>query len=110
MVYFCKDCNAYVGCHCNSRKALGTMANATLRWWRRQAHDSIDPLWLNSENRRGTRNKIYEKLSAHFKRDIHVGESDIDTCKEIIKFVNEYKKRMKKSLSQAKTTGVKKNY
>ena len=30
MCYYCKDCDAYVGCHDNTKRALGTMANQEL--------------------------------------------------------------------------------
>jgi zinc-finger-containing domain len=81
MCYFCKPCNAYVGCHNNTRKPLGTMANAELREWRKKAHKVFDPLWKTGKM---SRNKAYGKLNNHFKRSIHIGESDIVTCKQII--------------------------
>ena len=81
MCYLCRDCNAYVGCHHNSRKALGTMANAELRSWRVKVHSVIDPLWKSSKM---PRKQVYQRLKKHFGRVIHIGEADIETCQTII--------------------------
>lgn len=81
MCYYCENCGAYVGCHKNSRKPLGTMANAELREWRKKTHAKIDPLWKEGQWRRGT---VYSKLNNFFGKHIHVGESDIVTCKAIL--------------------------
>ena len=86
MCYYCKPCNAYVGCHNNTRKPLGTLANDELRSWRKKVHAKIDPLWKKHGWNRGS---IYGKLKRHFGKNIHIGESDIDLCKEII---NNYQK------------------
>jgi hypothetical protein len=43
--YYYKPCNAYVGCHNNARKSLGTMANNELCEWRMKAHAALDPIW-----------------------------------------------------------------
>lgn len=84
MCYFCKDCDAYVGCHQNSRKALGTMANKELRNLRMQVHAMIDPLWKSKQYSRGM---VYARLRDAFGKDVHTGEADIETCKELIKTI-----------------------
>lgn len=38
-------CDAYVGCHPGTTRPLGRLANATLRRWKRAAHDAFDDLW-----------------------------------------------------------------
>lgn len=86
MCYYCKPCNAYVGCHKNSKAPLGTMANAELREWRKKSHAIFDPIWQRPNGRRG---KLYEEISRHFGKDIHVAESDIDQCKKIIEWCKE---------------------
>ncbi len=58
------------------------MANAELREWRKKAHAVIDPLWMEKGLKR---KEVYGTLRNHFKRDIHIGSSDIQTCKEIVK-------------------------
>ena len=83
MCYYCKPCDAYVGCHGNTRKPLGNMANKELREWRKKAHAVIDPLWRSGKMKRW---QVYRALSDSFGKQIHVGESDIETCKKIIEF------------------------
>lgn len=54
MVWVCKDCLAYVGCH----------------------------VWKNGNM---SRKEIYRQMEEKFGRPIHMGEADIETCKEIIR-------------------------
>ncbi len=81
MSWLCETCGAYVGCHQNTKVALGTMANKELRDLRIKAHNKIDVYW---KNKKLSRSKIYEKLEEFFGREIHIGESDEETCKKII--------------------------
>jgi len=81
MCYFCKPCDAYVGCHQNTRRALGTMANAELRKWRMKAHEVIDSRWKSGEMKR---KEMYKMLDDMMGKVMHIGESTIEECKEII--------------------------
>ena len=85
MCWYCKDCEAYVGCHNNTKAPLGTMANKELREWRMKAHDKIDPLWKNGKMKR---NQVYSLLKQKFGKEVHIGESDIEMCKKIINLNN----------------------
>ena len=86
MCYYCKDCDAYVGCHQNTRKPLGTMANRETREWRKKAHAIFDPLWKTGRVSRG---RAYGILRNKFKREIHIGESDVKTCQAIIEYLEQ---------------------
>lgn len=87
MCYLCKDCDAYVGCHNNTREPLGTMANNELRQWRMKVHnDYLDPLWREMGM---DRREVYQILEKHFWRPIHTWESDIEMCQKIIEFLKE---------------------
>jgi len=91
MVWYCQNCGAFVGCHNNTRDPLGTMANAELREWRKKAHAVLDPLWRSGG---WQRKAVYSKLKYIFGHEIHIGESDIQKCQNIIgvlklKFVKE---------------------
>lgn len=93
MCYYCKPCDAYVGCHNNSRKPLGTMANAETRNWRKLAHAEFDPLWKTKKKFDHydigvRRNKAYGLLKKIFGFDVHIGEADIELCKKIIQEVS----------------------
>ena len=61
MCYYCKPCDAYVGCHNNSTRPLGTMANQELRNWRMEAHKHIDSLWKDKILSRKKYIKILQK-------------------------------------------------
>lgn len=88
MCYYCKDCDARVGCHQNTPKPLGTMANKELREWRMKTHAVLDPLW---ESGRYHRKAVYRILKKEFDKEIHIGESDIEQCKQIIEFLTKLK-------------------
>lgn len=81
MCWLCPSCGAYVGCHNNTKKPLGTLANKELRNWRMHAHAHIDPYWKTGQLSRGA---VYAILKEYFGRQIHIGESDVETCKQII--------------------------
>lgn len=81
MCYYCKPCNAYVGCHNNTKQPLGIMANKELRNWRIKVHAKIDPLWKNEDY---DRRHLYKIISERLGKTYHTGESDIETCKKIL--------------------------
>src|SRR5882724_1641951 len=87
MCWLCKACDAYVGCHSNTQRPLGTMANKELRDWRIKAHAAIDPIWQREIL---TRKQVYQELKTHFRREIHIGESDVIQCQAIITFGEGY--------------------
>lgn len=83
-VYDCRPCNAYVGCHKTTGNPLGTLANAELRKWRKQAHSMFDPLWKSGKISRG---KAYSMLASKLgidKEKCHIGMFDIEFCKRVI--------------------------
>lgn len=86
MCYFCRDCNAYVGTHNNTYAPLGTMANRELRQMRINTHRAIDGYWKSGLC---TRDKIYKLLHQIFEKPVHVGSSDMDMCRQIIKATQE---------------------
>lgn len=85
MCYYCKDCDAYVWTHNNTKEPLGTMANKELRKLRMICHWRIDPLWKSWKMKRA---QVYQMLYNHFWFTVHVWESDIDMCKKIIEFMS----------------------
>ena len=81
MCWLCPKCEAYVGCHNNTREPLGTLANKELREWRIKAHEVIDVYWKELDY---TRKQVYDILREYYGCDIHVAEADIDMCKDLI--------------------------
>lgn len=86
MCYYCKPCDAYVGCHNNTRTPLGSMANKELREWRMKAHTVIDPLW---ESGKMKRHQVYKMLDNKMGKKFHVGWSDVEDCKKVISLLRE---------------------
>lgn len=86
MCYYCQPCDAYVGCHENTKKPLGTMTNAEGREWRKKAHAVFDPLWKSGKMSRDT---AYGILRRHFNKEVHIGESDIEMCKAIVELLDD---------------------
>lgn len=81
MIWLCRPCEAWVGCHKNTREPKGTLAKKELRDLRIAAHDHIDPLWRDG---RYQRRQVYAALNRWFGQIIHIGESDEDMCKRIL--------------------------
>ena len=81
MCYFCKPCDAYVGCHNNTERPLGIIANAELRALRKKVHLHMDPYWKSKEYGRGF---VYCCLSKELGFQYHTGESNIETCNKVL--------------------------
>jgi hypothetical protein len=84
MIYLCRDCGAYVGCHKNTRNALGSMANKELRDLRSRVHDMIDSYWVGRRGKREWRTKVYNGLSKWWGSEFHVGWLREEDCKYVI--------------------------
>jgi hypothetical protein len=83
MCYFCKPCGTYVGCHNNTRKPLGKMADKPTMEARKKAHAVFDPLWKSGGM---TRKQAYKHLAKLMgEKEVHIGESEEAKCNEIIK-------------------------
>lgn len=85
MIWLCRNDNAYVGCHNNTRRPKGILADENLRKWRVAAHTAFDPLWRSEFM---TRKEAYRAMRKHFGRDVHIGEADIELCQKIIEWSN----------------------
>jgi len=85
--YICENypqCNAYVGVHKGTTKALGRLANPELRSWKIAAHNELDSLWKGPEKKMN-RKKAYALASKLMGvSEFHIGESDVIECKKII--------------------------
>jgi len=81
--YMCAPCNAYVGCHPGTCKALGRLANAELRAAKSAAHRMFDPIWRDGDM---SRSEAYRWLAGQLgidKKDCHIGMFDVDMCEEV---------------------------
>ena len=87
MVYYCEDCDAYVGVHKGTDKPLGRLANAELRRWKKAAHAALDPRWQTGIFR-GRRNAAYEWLAKRMSlpvKETHIGMFDVEQCQRVIR-------------------------
>ena len=84
LFWVCEPCRARVGCHKNTTKPLGRLANSKLRYWKRQAHKAFDPIWQSGDKKRS---QAYRWMAREMKLDrdeAHIGLFDIDQCKQVI--------------------------
>ena len=93
-IWYCSRCDAFVGCHRNSRKCkpLGTLANRELRAKRRQAHDAFDQFWRSGFGRK----RLYKELADWMRIPVqkcHIGMFAVQECDQVIKFCRERKRR-----------------
>ena len=83
-IYLCQNCNARVGCHKGTTRALGNVANEVLRLKRMEAHQVFDALWKSG---RMTRTGAYRWLAGelHLRPDrAHIGGFEMDQCQKVI--------------------------
>ena len=91
--YYCKPCQAWVGMHEKTKKPFGTLAKATLRKNRAQAHQCFDPIWMKLAteyklNKKVARQRGYMWLSNELNinfNECHIAMFDIETCKKVIR-------------------------
>ncbi len=84
MIYQCKPCNAYVGVHKGTDKALGRLANKPLREAKIAAHAAFDKLWKEGSM---SRKDAYKYLSGRLSIPIqytHIGYLSVATCKQVV--------------------------
>jgi len=96
MIYLCRPCEAYVGVHKGTDKALGRLANKELREAKKEAHfyfdqiaktSLINKIWKEYIPNLGNRNKAYLWLSKQMNIDkefCHIGMFDIEQCKQVV--------------------------
>lgn len=101
MMYLCRDCDAYVGCHKpRPTEALGRVANKELREAKIQAHAYFDNLWerkmAQGLNKYHARNKAYKWLAGEMGIDrkfCHIGMFDVAECMECVRICRPYYKQ-----------------
>lgn len=89
-VYRCDGfpvCDARVGCHPGTDRAVGTLADARLRRWRINAHARIDPLWRDGAMSRASVYKWLADTLEIERSECHIGMFDVEQCKATIQAV-----------------------
>lgn len=97
MIYLCKPCNAYVGVHKGTDKALGRLANYKLRELKKSAHNCFDTLWQRKMatgfSKKEARTKAYKWLGQelNLSKDLaHIGKMNEIQCEQVIKLCKNY--------------------
>lgn len=83
-IWLCKKCDARVGCHGNTRKPLGTLANAELRRHRQSCHKAIDWVWKTGKL---NRNEVYRRLAKRLQIQLkfcHIALFDVAMCMRVL--------------------------
>lgn len=88
-IYICRPCKAWVGCHKDpkrSRQALGRLANAELREWKKAAHAHFDPLWkLSTKKHKRARAYAWLAKEMNLTSDhCHIGMFNVEQCQRVI--------------------------
>lgn len=84
-IWICDPCQAWVGCHKNTFKPLGTLANQELRMARLQAHAVFDQLWKYGAMTRTSAYKWLANQMAMTRNQCHIALFDLEQCKQAIK-------------------------
>lgn len=82
MMWYCQKDDAYVGCHQNTKKPLGRMANRELREIKKKAKKA----WMDKYGKYGKR-FIYQKLAQDLgipPQEAHFGMFDVEMCKKVL--------------------------
>lgn len=102
MIWLCRPCNAYVGCHENSdtHKPKGRLANKELRQWRIKAHELFDPLWKKKMVRDGCSKSVARKAGYKWlagelgipPSECHISWLSLEMCKRAVEICQNLKK------------------
>jgi len=89
--YLCAPCQAWVGCHKGTNKALGRLANEQLRKLKIEAHACLDSLWRRKVDRGAlwseARSAAYRWLSTAMNihpDECHIGMFGPEDCRRVI--------------------------
>lgn len=95
MIYLCSGCDAYVGVHKGTNRALGRVARKPLRKMKHQAHEYFDKIWELGYMKR---TEAYAWLSRMLDLPsdyTHIGMFSEITCLRVINFskqlLNDYR-------------------
>ena len=87
--YICKSCDARVGCHKESGKPLGRLANSELRKAKMSVHKVFDVKWKRQKG--VSRSDAYKWLAKSLnisRKECHIGMFDLKRCEEAIAVCN----------------------
>lgn len=86
MIYYCASCEAYVGVHKDTDKALGRLANKELREWKSNAHFWFDKIWKEGYMSRSEAYLWLSQKSNLPAEYTHIGMFGVETCQKVVQF------------------------
>lgn len=114
-LWACVRCGAWVGCHENTAKPLGRLADSALRVAKQKAHAAFDPLWkakwrqLRAQEslrngapapftfgKKQARGRAYLWLAQRLgieRKDCHIGMFDVVMCERVVEACSPYMQR-----------------
>jgi hypothetical protein len=95
-IYACLPCDAWVGLHKGTSKALGRLANHELREAKKEAHHYFDMIWQQKHMKRKEAYAwLSEKLSIP-SEFTHIGMFSPKTCKEVVRLSKQFLNDMRR--------------
>lgn len=88
--YVCTPCEARVGCHSETGKPLGRLANAELRQAKMDAHASFDPIWKDGYLKRNVAYGWLRRQMGLCKEDCHIGKFDLEQCSKVVELASAF--------------------
>lgn len=100
MIYICRGCDSYVGCHKGSPlDSLGRLANKELRDAKIEAHYFFDYLWNKKIamgfDKKQARGLAYKWLAEQMRlstEGCHIGYFNVEECKRVVEICKPFKK------------------
>ena len=83
MIYYCADCQAWVGVHKGTDRPKGRLANEELRIWKIRAHGAFDPIWTNRKKKRSQAYKWLAEQMGLPEDETHIGMFDVEQCQQL---------------------------
>lgn len=86
--FACEPCDAWVGCHPNTKSPMGRLANLELRQWKMRVHSAFDPHWRGKG--KGSRGASYRRLAYAMGitlQECHIGKFDVPQCFDALKII-----------------------
>lgn len=87
--WFCRECDAWVGCHPRTSIPLGRLANAELRVLKMAVHSCFDVLWKGGFISRHDAYAWLSKVMNKPRHETHIGMFNDEECRAAIQHVRE---------------------
>lgn len=85
------QCTATHSAHQRTGKPMGIPADKETKEWRIRAHQAFDAWWKTCYSKRQLAYLCLRLATRMKPEECHIGRFDIDQCKQVIQFCEEYK-------------------